>query len=249
MHALQTVPFHGHDLYLVEHNAEPFTPMRPIVEGMGLYWSTQRRKLDSNRARWGVVILTTPSAGGTQEMLCLPLRKLPGWMMTVSPNKVSPKIRERVVAFQDECDDVLWQYWTKGRISNPTPVLPSDPTIQRRLENVEAQLDALQRKRVPRRPQGIPHGWDIPSRLQLYFGHAAIGDETDANTMLCLLKLQVPAEGGFNPSFEGFTLSERAPDGVTLVWDVRGLMKFLVDYGVNVAPETQARIRTMTMVH
>ncbi len=39
--ALLPVPFHGNPLYIVEHNGEPYTPMKPIVEGMGLDWCTQ----------------------------------------------------------------------------------------------------------------------------------------------------------------------------------------------------------------
>lgn len=31
-----TVPFHGSALYVVNHNGEPYTPMKPIVEGMGM---------------------------------------------------------------------------------------------------------------------------------------------------------------------------------------------------------------------
>ena len=31
-----TVPFHSAELYLVEHEGQPYTPMKPIVEGMGL---------------------------------------------------------------------------------------------------------------------------------------------------------------------------------------------------------------------
>lgn len=32
------VPFHGVDLYVVNHNGEPYTPMRPIIDGMGMDW-------------------------------------------------------------------------------------------------------------------------------------------------------------------------------------------------------------------
>lgn len=39
-------------------------------------------------------------------MLCLALRKLNGWLQTISPNKVKPEIREKVVQYQEECDDV-----------------------------------------------------------------------------------------------------------------------------------------------
>ncbi|ENM5751831.1 hypothetical protein CW613_000002 [Vibrio mimicus] len=31
-----TVPFHGSSLFIVEHNGEPYTPMKHIVEGMGM---------------------------------------------------------------------------------------------------------------------------------------------------------------------------------------------------------------------
>lgn len=33
-----TVPFHGSALYVVNHNGEPYTPMKPIVKGMGMEW-------------------------------------------------------------------------------------------------------------------------------------------------------------------------------------------------------------------
>lgn len=107
------VAFHGAPLYLVTHDGEPYVPMRPVVEGMGLDWKTQFRKLTAEKDRWGVVIMTTPSEGGPQESLCLPLRKILGWLMTISPNKVKPMLRERIIRYQRECDDVLWRHWTR----------------------------------------------------------------------------------------------------------------------------------------
>ncbi|WP_428454186.1 phage antirepressor N-terminal domain-containing protein [Photobacterium kasasachensis] len=55
-------------------------------------------------------------------MICLPLRKLFGWLQTISPNKVKPEIRNLVIQYQNECDDVLWQYWNQQH-SQPTPKL------------------------------------------------------------------------------------------------------------------------------
>lgn len=108
-----TVPFHGNQLFVINHENEPFTPMKPIVEGMGLAWSVQHRKLTENKCRWGITEMVIPSAGGLQDMLCLPLRKLFGWLMTIHPNKVKPEIREAVIRYQNECDDVLWNHWKK----------------------------------------------------------------------------------------------------------------------------------------
>lgn len=48
-----TVPFHGAELYVVEHNGQPYTPMKAIVEGMGLDWRSQAAKFRGNKDRWG----------------------------------------------------------------------------------------------------------------------------------------------------------------------------------------------------
>ncbi|WP_269933919.1 phage antirepressor N-terminal domain-containing protein [Serratia liquefaciens] len=114
-----TVPFHGNALYVVNHNGEPYTPMKPIVKGMGMDWMGQLTKL---RQRFASTIEEIPMVaedGKRRKMVCLPLRKLAGWLQTISPNKVKPEIRDNVIQYQDECDDVLYDYWTKGAAVNP----------------------------------------------------------------------------------------------------------------------------------
>ncbi|EAM9428714.1 hypothetical protein BCN13_11975 [Salmonella enterica] len=114
-----TVPFHGDALYVVNHNGEPYTPMKPIVKGMGMDWMGQLTKL---RQRFSSTVEEIPIVaedGKRRNMVCLPLRKLAGWLQTISPNKVKPEIREKVIQYQEECDDVLYDYWTKGVVVNP----------------------------------------------------------------------------------------------------------------------------------
>ena len=112
------IPFRKAELLLVEHNGQPYVPMKPVVEGMGLSWASQTVKLNGNKARWGVSMIETPSASGVQAYLCIPLKKLFGWMMTLHPSKVRKELREEILAFQNECDDVLWDYWNKGLAEN-----------------------------------------------------------------------------------------------------------------------------------
>lgn len=134
--SLVPVPFHGNTLYLIDQNEEPYTPMKPIVEGMGLDWASQFTKLKSNPQRWGIVNITIQVPGDTQdrETVLIPLRKTAAWLMTIQPSRVKPEIREKIVQYQNECDDVLWDYWNKGR------VLPSSPTPDR-----EAIRDEIRR--------------------------------------------------------------------------------------------------------
>lgn len=107
------VVFRNTTLSLIEHNGEPFVAMKPVVTGMGLAWEPQAEKLRSNATRWGMTMIVIPSTSGEQQTTCMPLRKLPGWLSTISPNRVKPALRETILAFQNECDDVLWQHWNQ----------------------------------------------------------------------------------------------------------------------------------------
>ncbi len=114
---LLPVAFHGDSLFIVNYEGDPYVPMRPVVEGMGLAWQPQHAKLTADKERWGVIIIVTPSPGGPQESVCIPHRRLFGWLMTISPNKVKPELRQKIICYQRECDDVLWRYWTRQRES------------------------------------------------------------------------------------------------------------------------------------
>lgn len=60
-------------------------------------------------------------------MACLAFRKFAAWLSGIQPNKVKPEIREKVIRYQEECDDVLYEYWTKGLVTNPRKVKKSLP--------------------------------------------------------------------------------------------------------------------------
>lgn len=112
-----TVPFHGAELFVIEYNGQPYTPMKPIVDGMGMDWGTQFRKLKQRFESTIVEMTMVANDGKERLMTCLPVRKLFGWLMTISPNKVRPELRDTIIMYQNECDDVLWDYWTNGRTS------------------------------------------------------------------------------------------------------------------------------------
>lgn len=113
------VPFHGVSLFVVNRNGEPYTPMKPIVEGMGMVWAAQFVKLKQSFISTISEIEMVAEDGKLRKMLCLPLRKLAGWLRTISPNKVRPEIRDKVIQYQEECDDVLYKYWVEGMAVNP----------------------------------------------------------------------------------------------------------------------------------
>lgn len=191
------VPFHGASLYIVNHNDEPYTPMKPIVEGMGITWQGQLEKIKSRFPK-GVTEIVIPSVGGKQAMTCLSLRKLNGWLQTISPNKVKPEIRDKVIQYQEECDDVLYEYWTKGLVVNPRKstkkALPGKITLEQ--QEAVKQLVMNRGKALPKENQAkaIITMW---SALKTHFGCSYKEINEDQFTDALSLAARVPIEGEF----------------------------------------------------
>jgi len=112
-HQMMAVPFYEDTVVLVGQNDEPYVSMKPIVENMGLAWQVQHRKLSERFDSVITEMVTTGGDGKQYAMTCLPLRKLPAWLYSISPNKVKPDLRGKILRYQEECDDVLWAHWTK----------------------------------------------------------------------------------------------------------------------------------------
>ncbi len=194
-----TVPFHGADLCVVEHNGHPYTPMKPIVEGMGLAWQPQHRKLSSNQNRWGITIMVMPlqgvsdsetPLGGAQKVMAMPLRKLPGWLATIDPGRVKNKeARAKVLEYQNECDDVLWQYWNEGIAINPRTayaVLP-DQTINDKQAETLRLLLTENVKKLPKEKQGgaMVKGWSkLKAHFKTDYRHIPAGEFHEAVNIL-----------------------------------------------------------------
>lgn len=185
-----TVPFHGADLYVVEHNGQPYTPMKPIVEGMGLDWKSQHRKLAANESRWGMVELTIPSAGGAQSASSLPVRKVAAWLATIESGKVKKtEVRARVIQYQNECDDVLWQYWNEGIAINPRTaysVLPDQTISDKQAETLRLLLTENVKK-LPKEKQGgaMVKGWSkLKAHFKTDYRHIPAGEFHEAVNIL-----------------------------------------------------------------
>jgi hypothetical protein len=109
----------------IDKQEQIYVPIRPICEYLGLDWSAQYRRINRDPvlsvAIQGVAITTTPSSdgrgGGLQEMSCLPLKFLPGWLFGVSANRVKDDLRDKIIRYQRESYDVLWEAFQEGRLT------------------------------------------------------------------------------------------------------------------------------------
>jgi hypothetical protein len=63
-------------------------------------------------------MITTPSEGGNQETLCLPLEYLNGWLFGIDDRRVAPEIREPLILYKREAYAALHDYFIKGYALN-----------------------------------------------------------------------------------------------------------------------------------
>ncbi|ASM31504.1 TPA: phage antirepressor N-terminal domain-containing protein [Serratia marcescens] len=109
-----SVQFHGQPIITAMVAGVAYVAMKPIVDNLGMSWTSQHRKLLNSGDKYGYAHMSTPSKGGIQKMLCIPLKKLNGWLFSINPSKVRADIRDKLIAYQEECFTVLHDYWTKG---------------------------------------------------------------------------------------------------------------------------------------
>lgn len=149
---LQPVPFHGDTIYCIDHQNQPFTAVKSITENLGLAWPSQFQKLKANEQRWGITMIVIPSPNGDQEMVCMPVRKLPAYLNTINPKKVSEKLREKIVRYQEESDDVLWAYWMQHRQTAPPAALPAPVALADTADEITRELCAMIRRSMDGKP-------------------------------------------------------------------------------------------------
>lgn len=114
MQALKT-EFLGQEVTLIDNNGVAYVAMREIVLGIGLDWKVQHRKLIAQTQKFSCGHMTTTGKDGKKyEMLCMPIKKLNGWLFSINPNKVRADLKERLENYQEECFLALWDYWTTG---------------------------------------------------------------------------------------------------------------------------------------
>jgi hypothetical protein len=124
---IQKIVFQGDQISTCrdERTGKVYCVPREICERLGVEWSTQRRKLQSQvyQKHMGRVHMNTPS--GEQEVVLLNVDLLPTWLLSISAEKVHPAIKDKLLAYQEECAQVLRDYWFKGYAVHPS--LRSDP--------------------------------------------------------------------------------------------------------------------------
>lgn len=113
------VPFSGQQVLTAVAAGVTYVAMRQIVENIGIDWTGQSVKLRKMKDKFNCRDISMVAADGKiRKLLCLPLKKLNGWLFSINPEKVRADIRDKLIQYQEECFTVLHDYWTKGNAEN-----------------------------------------------------------------------------------------------------------------------------------
>lgn len=119
---ISTIDFYGNSISLINKDGVEYVAMKPIIEDIGLAWGSQQQKLSTQKKFSCIGINTTGTDGKEYNMLCIPLKKLNGYLFSINPEKVKFEIKDKVIIYQEECFTVLHDYFNYGYSLN-TPLL------------------------------------------------------------------------------------------------------------------------------
>lgn len=192
------VPFNGQKIITAMVAGVAYVAMKPIVENLGMSWSTQVRKLTADKGKFNCVHMNMVATDSKlRDVLCLPLKKLNGWLFSINPEKVRADIRDNLIQYQEECFTVLHDYWTKGEAKNPRKAKKALPgKITSEQQEAIKQLLMTRGKSLPKECQAkaMITMW---SSLRSHFGCSYKEISDDQFTEALSIAARVPLEGEF----------------------------------------------------
>lgn len=213
------VPFNGQQILTAMAAGVAYVAMKPIVENLGMSWGTQQQKLMKQLDKFNCIHMNMVAADGRlRKLLCLPLKKLNGWLFSINPEKVRADIRDKLIQYQEECFSVLHDYWTKGHVVNPRKAkkaLPGKITTEQ--QEAIKQLVMSRGQSLPKEKQAkaMITMW---SSLKSHFGCSYKEISEEQFTEALSLAARVPLEGEFIGKQEKKTSELSAKEANSLVW-------------------------------
>jgi len=124
--AQHLVPFYGDELLAVQQaDGTIFVVFGRLCDNLGLNQQGQVRRIQRHAVlERGLEALSVGTAGGVQTVQCLKLSLLPLWLTGVQARRVKAELQAKLVRYQEEAADVLWQAF-KPRIVDEQALVPA----------------------------------------------------------------------------------------------------------------------------
>jgi len=135
----KTVVFYDDNITAVQiADGMIYIPIRPICEQLGINWGGQRERIQRDAVLSQVVrsVRVTRSylnSNRDQNVLCLPLDYLNGWLFGINANRVKEESRDLIIRYQMECYRVLFEAFQEGQLN-------LDPTFDELLSRADKDV-------------------------------------------------------------------------------------------------------------
>jgi hypothetical protein len=110
----ETVKVNGVTIECPFENGENYVAVKSICEALGIDHKSQFERIKNDRKLkdvYTVSVYASDTMGRKQEMFCIPLKYVFGWLFSIDESKVNEANRENFIRYKDECYEVLYNHF------------------------------------------------------------------------------------------------------------------------------------------
>jgi hypothetical protein len=143
----KVVSFYGDDLIAVQQpDGTIFVLFARLCDNLGLNRRPQILRVQRHAVlNQGLVSLEVQTEGGPQVAQCLKLSLLPLWLSGIQANRVKQELQEKLIRYQHDAADVLWQAFKPQILTQELPEDHESALAISQLEQIVEQSRAMQR--------------------------------------------------------------------------------------------------------
>lgn len=142
---LYTISFKDMPLvYIEDNNGNYFIAIKPICDVLNIDDSRQKEKIKSHPI-YGSTYGIKPSVGADdkkREMACIPLKYVFGWLLGIDSRKVKPEAAGKLLKYQIECHDVLYNHFVK-KLQNEINLIRRADKLDKELKETRAEIKSI----------------------------------------------------------------------------------------------------------
>lgn len=154
MNSSTEIQFYGDTLAAhCDAQGQVMVAVKPIIEGLGLNWSGQLKRL-RNDPDLGMDEISIPTPSGVQHTLCIPLEQVPTLLLFIKPShKMAPEVREKLSLYRREAFKVLWRHFgghmQQAVAQHQVPLFTLDELRQEVIQSVRETMRLELAARLP----------------------------------------------------------------------------------------------------
>ena len=124
------MPFDGKVIETVTgEDGKPWISVRSVCQAIGVAYNSQWARIRGDERFMCYDIITHDTIGRSQEMFCIPLEQLNGWLFSIQPNRVREDIRPNLIRYQQECFQVLYNHFMPNGVQDLQPFMDKLNTL------------------------------------------------------------------------------------------------------------------------